>query len=302
MTKLSPIAIFSYNRIDHLKKSLESLQKNTLAPQSDLYIFSDGAKNADDINKIEQIREYLKSITGFNKVNLIYSKENKGLANSIIQGVSEVLKHHDRIIVLEDDLLLSKDFVEYMTNALDYYRNSEKVFSISAYCAPINIKNYNQDVFFFRRINSWGWATWKNRWDSVDWQLKDFGEFIFDRRKRNEFDEGGKDLTMMLLKYKLGVIDSWAIRFNFACFKQKKLNLYPAKSKVLNLGIDNSGTNTRRTRKFDTNINDNKINQECFVEEDNELKKIYSRFYRPSMYRRLINLYKLNKYINRNKK
>ena len=301
MENLSPIALFAYNRADHISKCIESLQKNPLAIKTELYIFSDGPKNIKDTAKVQDVRSILNSATGFKQVHILISEENKGLANSIIQGVTMVLDKHEEIIVLEDDLSVSTDFIDFMNSALEKYKNESKVFSVSAYCAPIKVSNYEKDTFFFRRINSWGWATWKDRWKSVDWEIKDFNEFIISSQKRKAFNSGGMDLSMMLLKNRRGIINSWAIRFNYACFKQNKLNLYPLKSKVTNSGIDNSGTNTRKSKKFDTVVNHGKVSFDAPIEENKLLSKIYMKYLSPSIIRRIINWWKIKSYISRNK-
>ncbi|MDF1550350.1 MAG: glycosyltransferase [Bacteroidales bacterium] len=295
----APVALFVYNRLDHLKLSIASLQENPLAWASDLYLFSDGPKDDEDIDRVLKVREFIQSISGFKEIYIFENEKNQGLANSIINGISVVLQEHDKIIVLEDDLLVSSDFLQYMNEALDFYEDKNEVFSISAYCAPFKLNNFEQDTFFFSRINSWGWASWRNRLDNVDWEVKDFNDFIKNKKLRKEFNLGGKDLTTMLLKYKTGIIDSWAIRFNYACFKQKKLNLYPTNSKILNLGIDNSGTNTKKTKKFDTYLKHNKVSFFNEVKEDLIIRELYSNFLSPSIFRQLINKYKILKYIKR---
>jgi len=295
--ELAPIAIFTYNRPKHLKKTIESLQINELAKNTELYIFSDGPKKPEDNELISEIRQYVNQINGFRQLHIIEQETNLGLAKSIIKGTSDILSKFNEIIVLEDDLIVSNDFIEFMNLALFKYKNEEKVFSISAYCAPIKISDYKYDTFFFQRINSWGWATWKDRWASVDWELKDFEEFIANLQKRKAFNNGGKDLSMMLLKYKLRIINSWAIRFNYACFKQGKLNLYPVKSKISNSGLDNSGTHTRKSSKFDVDLNHEKVVFDAQIEENALISKTYMKFLSPSLFRQMINWFKIKRYL-----
>ena len=297
---LVPIAVFSYNRLTHLEKCIESLKRNALSCESELYVFSDGPKTVGDEIKVDKIRTFIKKINGFKQVKYHFADKNKGLASSIISGVSEVIEEHGKIIVLEDDLTVSHDFIDYMNKALEFYEEQERVFSISAYCAPIQFNNYDKDVFFYQRINSWGWGTWRNRWNLVDWELNDFDSFLSDKFKRWEFNSGGTDLTMMLLKYKMGLIDSWAIRFNYACFKRNKLNLYPVKSKILNLGTDDSGTHTRKSTKFDTLISSEEVTFVDLIEENEKIKITYSAFLSPSIFRRLINKYKIWRFLLKN--
>jgi glycosyltransferase involved in cell wall biosynthesis len=299
--QLAPIAIFTYNRLKHLRQTIESLQRNGFAKDSELFIFSDGPKKDSDKQIIVEIRQYLKTIVGFKKIQVFERESNFGLAKSIITGLSDLFSLYAEVIVLEDDLTVSIDFIEFMNSALNLYQNKEKVFSISAYCAPIQIPDYPFDTFFFQRINSWGWATWKDRWNSVDWELKDFNQFIASPIKRKAFNRGGKDLSMMLLKCKLNVISSWAIRFNYACFKQGKLNLYPLRSKVSNSGLDNSGTHTKKSTKFDVDVDHEHVEFNAPVEETKMISRIYMKFLSPSLIRQLINCFKIYRYILLNK-
>jgi hypothetical protein len=297
MQNLSPIAIFAYNRPQHLKKCIESLQENPLARDSKLFVFCDGPKSSHDIEKTDQVKSVLSGLKGFTDIEIHYSPNNNGLARSIIKGVSHVLEMYEDIIVLEDDLVVSPDFIEYMNQALELFRNQMEVFSISGYCAPIPIKNYTFDNFFYQRINSWGWASWKNRWTMVDWELNDFNEFFRKKTNREKFNKGGKDLSMMLLKYKSGKIDSWAIRFNFTCFKNNMLNVYPVNSKVANCGLDNSGTHTKKSGKFDTQISNKKVRFNAPIAENKEIAKTYSKFLSPGLFRQFINRIKIYSYL-----
>ena len=136
----SPIILFTYNRLYHVQKTVASLLKNIEAKYSDLYIFSDGPKNSKDTEIIQNVRKFLKTITGFNKIKIIERNENMGLANSIISGVSEILKLHDTVIVLEDDMLTSPYFLQFMNDALSIYQDEDAVVSIHGYIYPIKEK------------------------------------------------------------------------------------------------------------------------------------------------------------------
>ncbi len=298
MNKFAPIVIFCYDRVEHLKKTVESLLKNVEAKQSILYIYSDGYKNEADKNLIQNVRDYIDTIEGFKAIYKIKRNKNFGLANSIISGVSEVINKHGSIIVLEDDLQVSKDFILYMNKALEYYKNQTNIFSISSYCAPIRIPaDYTFDTFLFNRINSWGWACWQDRWDTVDWEMSYFEKFIKDKKKRKEFSKGGLDLNIMLLKQFTGKIDSWAIRFNYAGFEQKKYTVYPVVTKVLNIGADGSGTNVGKTTKYNNIIIESNIKFSDKLKPNSTICKNYRDFFKPSIYRRIINFFKIRLYI-----
>lgn len=239
---LSPIVLFVYNRLDNTIQTIEALKKNNLAKESKLFIFSDGSKNKKDEKKVLAVRKYIKSINGFKKVKVYESKKNKGLANSIIEGVTKIINKYEKIIVLEDDIVTSKYFLKYMGDALNFYETEQQIFSITGYNRPKHLmkfpKNYNNDIYFNPRTSSWGWGTWKDRWDSVDWKVKGFEEFKNSKKQINEFKKIGPDLPQMLFDWKEGKNDSWAVRFSYSCFKQNKLNVYPVISFVKNIGFN----------------------------------------------------------------
>lgn len=296
--ELAPIAIFAYNRLNHLQQTIESLQKNKLACKSELYIFSDAAKNKSEIEKVEKLRTYIYKIEGFKKVYIIERNTNFGLAKSIITGVTDIINKYNKIIVLEDDLIVSNDFIEYMNTALEFYQNNENIFSISAYSGAIDIpKNYSNDIFLLKRINSWGWASWGNRWQTVDWEMNYFKDFIKDKKQRKQFNKSGLDLSIMLLKQYQKKINSWAIRYNYACFQQNKLNIYPVGTKVINIGADGSGSNLGKTAKFNNKLKSKHIKFENNISENKEISANYSNFLKPSLIRRIINLLKISLFL-----
>ena len=159
----APIALIVYNRLTNTKETVNALSKNMLAKESDLTIFSDGPKADKDIEKVNEVRNYLKTITGFKSITIIESAVNKGLAASIISGVTEIVNKYTRIIVLEDDLVTSPYFLTYMNDALEMYENEEKVASIHGFIYPV--KKELPETFFIKGADCWGWATWKRAWD-----------------------------------------------------------------------------------------------------------------------------------------
>ncbi len=244
-TSPKPLVIFAYNRLDDFIKTVEALGKNELARQSELYIFSDGAKEEKDINVVLKIRNYSKQITGFKKVYCHFAPANKGLANSIIHGVSLVLENNDSVIVLEDDLVVSSNFLHYMNQALIEFKTDSKVFSIAGYGPQIKIPvDYPFDNYFTKRASSWGWATWRDRWEIIDWEVSDYETFALDNKAKREFNKMGSDMSQMLKKQMLGEINSWAIRWCFHQFKYQLFTVYPLSSKVLNIGFGKSATHT----------------------------------------------------------
>jgi len=292
MSKLAPIILFAYNRLTHLQQAVMSVQMNVLAIESDLFIYSDGPKNSEDSIKVKSVREYLKTISGFKTIRIIEKEHNNGLANSVIAGVTEVLQKYPKVIVVEDDLRVSVDFLSFMNAALDFYSQNPQVFSISGYNFPIDIPtNYHYDVYLSYRASSWGWATWRDRWNKADWEVRDYQEFKKDRSAQRLFNRGGEDLTPMLHKQMKGVIDSWAIRWAYSHFKNDAYCIFPVISKVNNIGKDGSGTHSRKTHKYDVDINI--VNREFVLTNNlkvnNGILHNFKKVVCPSIIRRLLN-------------
>jgi len=299
MHEIYPIVVFCFNRPVHLQKTLDALKLNYLSSLSDLFIYSDGPKHSNDESKVQLVRDIISNIEGFKSVNVINRESNMGLAASVISGVNEVLDKYDACIVLEDDLETSPYFLTYLNEALNYYKGNTNIFSVSGFCPPIHIpKEYKYESFLFPRINSWGWGTWKDRWVKVDWEVKGFHEFIYDKGLRSKLAEQGADLPIMLLKQQQGKIGSWAVRFNQACFNSGATNIYPVCSLVRNLGADGTGTHMRSSDKFFVKLCRNSLSS-LNLSYSEIINIRFRRFYNPSLYRRFINYIKILLYIRR---
>lgn len=248
---MSPIAIFAFNRLEPLKSTVASLLANPESRESDLYVFVDGARNdrPQEEEMVAAVKEYVESIEGFKSLTYRFSPTNKGLGASIIAGVSEVISTHGTAIVLEDDLTVQPDFLKFMNYGLTAYRDCAKVWSICGYSNKVKIrKDYQYDAYFSTRSSSWGWATWSDRWNSIDWTFERWDKW---KRHAGSFNKwGGSDCFSMLARCREGKNKSWAIRFCFNQFLQDKLSLFPIKSLVANNGFDGSGTNCRRWSRF----------------------------------------------------
>lgn len=252
---LAPIVLFTYNRLFETRKTIEALQKNHLANDSELFIFSDGSKNESNAKKVEEVREYLKSIDGFKNIKIKEFETNKGLANSIIDGVTEIINIYGKVIVLEDDLISSPNFLDFMNQALDYYKNSTEIISISGYTLPLkSLKSFESDYYFGYRASSWGWGCWKDRWDVIDWKVEGYDQFMIDKSKKETFKRGGSDMVKMLYNWKNGLNDSWAIRFCFHQFINDTKTVFPSISKIQSIGYSKEATNTVNTKRFITEL------------------------------------------------
>lgn len=247
----APVIIFAFNRPNALKNTVQSLLQNEEAKKSDLYIFVDSPRTnkPGESEKVHAVQMYANSIKGFKSVNCFFSIKNKGLGDSIIQGVTQIINKYGKAIVLEDDLVFASNFLAYMNQGLDKYKDEKQVFSICGYSNKVKIpKGYKYDTYFCTRSSSWGWGTWADRWNSVDWELKDWGKYSKLGKAFNKW--GGSDCFRMLRSVKEGWGNSWAIRFCFSQFLQNKFSLFPIISKVKNNGFDGEGTNCKKWSRF----------------------------------------------------
>ena len=245
----APVILFAFNRPDLLRSCLKALCDNQEAERTPLYIYVDGARNDKEAEKVAEVLEVARTAKGFASVKVVSSGTNKGLGASIIAGVSEVMNLHGRAIVIEDDLVVTGNFLAYMNQFLDKYEDEKQVFSICGYSLDVNPpESYTADTYFCHRSSSWGWGSWKDRWESVDWNPSE--ESII--RYGKAFNRwGGSDCKGMLLGWKKRKNTSWAIRFCFSQFIQDKPSLFPVRSLVNpDAGFSGDGTNCRKYSRF----------------------------------------------------
>jgi hypothetical protein len=292
---LAPIVLFVYNRPDHTRRTVEALLKNSLAAQSDLWIFADGAKkeqnaNRRDVEQVQAVRDYLRKISGFGQITIVEQAQNFGLAQSVIRGVSQVIGQSGKAIVMEDDMVCTTDFLQFMNEALQKYESNPSIFSISGYTYPMAIPaEYTSDVCLLPRGSSWGWGTWADRWEKVDWDVRDYTTFLRDKEAISAFTRGGEDLLYMLQKQQKGMISSWAIRWTYAHYKNHAYCLSPVQPKIHNIGADGSGTHLGRTSRYDATLHETTYRLPDDPQPDERLLHNLRRFFKPSPIRRLIN-------------
>lgn len=292
--ELAPIVIFAYNRADHLERTIMALKENKEAKESVCYIFSDGYKNEKGREKVLRVREYIKSIPQeyFKELIVIESSKNKGLAKSIIAGVGEVISRHGKAIVVEDDVITAKNFLKFMNAALDFYKENSRVWSIGGYTVPMEIPvGYNKDILAVQRCSSYCWATWYDRWQKIDWEIKEYKKFRFNFFARHSFNRYGTDRALMLDDQMNKRVDSWAIRFDYNMWKNNSINILPCKSLSNNIGHDGSGTHSKITQEEDVFAIDLKENQKELAFDNVDLvegiRKRYVRFFNMSLYQRI---------------
>ena len=276
----APIALFVYNRPDHTRCTVEALQKNALAQQSDLFVFSDACKSEAQAEPVNKVREYIRRIDKFKSVTIVERKTNLGLARSIIEGVTATVEKYGRIIVLEDDMVTSPYFLSYMNEALDRYAGDDRIVSIHGYVYPVG--QPLPEAFFLPGADCWGWATWRRGWACFNSD----GQFLLDEMKRrkliNAFDFNGTYPYSKMLEGQIkGTNDSWAVRWYASAFLAGKLTLYPGRSLVHNIGNDNSGTHSVESADLNANLTNTPIDlKNLVIEPSQESRQAFEAFFR----------------------
>lgn len=250
VTDLAPIVLFVYNRPDHASRTLASLAANSLARDSDLIIYADGPKKPEHEASVRAVRELVRSVTGFRSIRIVERETNFGLAKSIISGVSEVCAERGRVVVVEDDLETSPDFLGFLNAGLERYRDEPRVLQISGYAYPAHDRS-TADAFFLPMVSCWGWATWSRAWAKFDPAMKALTRLDGDREARRRFNvDDCYDYYGMACQQRQGKIDSWGIRWQLSLFEHQGLVLYPRETLVRNAGVDKTGTHGAGESRF----------------------------------------------------
>ena len=242
---LAPVAVFVYKRLDFLKILISSLKNNYLSKKSVIFIFSDGWKNEYDKEKVLSVRKYIANILGFKKVFIILRPNNFGLSKNIIDGINFVLKKNKKIIVLEEDLKLSKNFLNFINSGLKIYEREKKVASINGWFFPLGYKKNIPDTFFIRGADCWGWGTWRRAWNKFDSN----GQRLFNKIRKNKLEKlynfNNSFNYMKMLQDQINKKNqSWAIRWYASIFLENMYTLHPRLSLVENIGTKN-GENSK---------------------------------------------------------
>ncbi|MFT7091836.1 MAG: hypothetical protein ACJAXW_003278 [Candidatus Azotimanducaceae bacterium] len=267
----APIALFVYNRPVHTRRTIAALGQNTLALESDLIIFSDGARAGSE-TEVKEVRKYLATVSGFRDVKVIERDSNYGLARSITTGVTDLIETFGEVIVLEDDMVTSPGFLAYMNEGLNFYRSISKVWHISGWCFPVEVKgDQKKDVYLWRGMNCWGWATWADRWQHYN---NDPDQHLsWPRQYRREFDLNDSGLFWSQMeanrKHK---INTWAVYWYATIYQHDGLCADPYAPMLQNIGIDGSGHHfspADHVEMLPMSLKLNHFNFEDHVEENN---------------------------------
>ncbi len=276
----APILLLAYNRPQHMTETLRTLAANELAAESQLFVYSDAPRTADDAAAVDTVRRQLAEVTGFLHVTVVERNENMGLARNVIDGVTALTERFGRVIVVEDDLVLAPHFLRFMNDALETYRDEPRVGHIQA--CDFTQDASLPDTFLIRWTGSWGWATWQRAWKMFNPDGRDLLRQLEERRLCREFDFGGKyGYTRMLRRQIAGLNDSWAIRWNATLFLADMLSLNVGRSLVRNTGFDGSGTNCGGGGLYDSLLYADVLHVEKIspIEENTEARRAYERYY-----------------------
>ncbi len=265
MTKLqntyAPIILFVYNRPDHLLLTLDALYSNELAKQSDLYVYCDAPKRIEHEAGVMEVKKIVRAISGFKSVNITYREKNMGIAVSIVNGVSEILTKNESCIIVEDDIVVSPQFLRFMNDSLAYFKDDMRISTISGYTYPHKIlkfpKNYEKDIFFNMRIMPWGWATWANRWTDIRWDSEYYQIIRTDVALRSEFNKMHPSMSTWLINKLNTRSDTWSIQMSFYYMQKNMYSVYPTHSFTNNIGNDKSGS----TKQYKPYFIHKKLNQ-----------------------------------------
>lgn len=291
--KLAPIILFVYNRPSHTRQVIKALLNNPLAKESEIFIYSDAPKNQEAQGKVKEVREYIHSIIGFKNIMIIERERNFGLADNIIDGVTNVVNQYEKIIVLEDDIVVSHVFLEYMNNSLNHYEKESRVWSISAWNYPLDPNPIQEDTFFWRIPHCWGWATWKDRWQyfkrDIQWVEKNF-------TKKDIYQinlEGVMDFWEHFLLNKQGKIKTWAIFWYLMAYKHNALTLMPKFSYIKQIGFDGTGVHCGEDQTMANSIIWDKYpiaypQENCEKKENLRILQIFYKKIKRTLIRRVI--------------
>ena len=277
---LAPILLFVYNRPEHVRRSIESLLRNELAAQSELFIYADAAKDEAAESTVAEVRQYIKGIKGFKSVHITERERNWGLANNVIDGVTTLVNQYGRVIVLEDDLIVAPYFLQFMNDALETYKDSQEVGHIQA-CDFTHDPSL-PDTFLIKWTGSWGWATWDRAWKNFNPNGKELLRQLEERKLTRTFDfNENYRFTRMLRRQIEGKNNSWAIRWNASLFLADILSLNVGRSLVQNEGFDGSGTNCGGGGLYSSNLWMHPLTVKHIfpLTENKEARKAFERYY-----------------------
>lgn len=287
----APVCVFAFRRPVHTRRTLSALAMSPVASQTALTVFIDGPRDSEDIEQVRQVVDIAKLQTGFASVEVVAREENAGLAQSIEEGVSRMMAEHGRAIVVEDDIVTSPAFLNYMNAALDHFAETPEVWHIAGYNEPIAANRDRRGAALWRFMSCWGWASWADRWHHFE---RDPSELIasFTPEDIHRFNlDGAHDFWSQVLANERGDLRTWAVFWYATIFRNNGLCLSPHFSYTENIGFDGSGTHGFTSDSF----LQNSLNLDMvpplpdLIEEDTDaLARLQAYYtYRPNRLQRL---------------
>ena len=244
-TPSAPVALFVFNRPEHARRGLQALAANPEFESSPLHIFCDGARHVGEADAVEAARRVAREWPHPDK-HVHEAPANRGLAGSIIGGITALCRSHGRVIAIEDDLLVSPYFLHYMNSALDRYADDERVMHVTGYMWPVALPT-DRETVLLPFMASLGWATWDRAWRHFDADMRGYPALKRNRAARSRFDlHGSYPYFSLLERQRAGKVDSWAIRWYLSVFEAGGLALFPTRTQIVNTGFDGSGTHQAR--------------------------------------------------------
>jgi len=255
MKVYAPVLVMVYDRLDSLKKCIQSLQNCEEAKDSVLYISSDAAYKSQDDEKIEAVRKYIQTITGFQRVIPITPKENRGLNGAYNAAIDLIFKEHDTFIFLEDDIIVAPNFLKFINEGLKFYKEEPKVMSISGFSHSVFFKvndSAKEEVYFTQRWCPWGFGSWKDKMLKVHaLSLEELSQDMENKGFVKKLDGIGVDLYTAFQR-KLYKQEPLVLDYRYVHYMVKN-DLYtatPYTTKTFNIGNDGQGTRTKKNEKY----------------------------------------------------
>lgn len=259
------LLLFTYNRSYHTEQVVNALVRNTVLPEK-LFVFQDGKRHDGDDCEWEKVNKLIRTIDWCDK-EIIISEYNKGLANSIVSGINYVFQEYDAIIVLEDDCVPTSNFMNFMCQCLKKYQNNKKVFTINGYSYPVMLEKKQYDVYGGGTIGTWGWATWKDRWDIYKRDYELIKKMRQEEATSRNLARWGSDLEEMVVGNVRGTHDSWAVFWALNVIEKEGICVNPYESFIRNIGMDGTGVHCGITEQYNVTCIDEKKSEFMLPEE-----------------------------------
>lgn len=279
MTQSAPVALFAWQRPWHTQQVLDALAANARAAETDLFVFVDGPRHDRETDRVTEVISIAENAVGFKSVSVQAAPRNLGLSRSITGGVTSVLQHSETVIVVEDDIVVSRSFLDYMNSHLELYANDPAVASIHGYVYPH--RGDLPPTFFIAGADCWGWATWRRAW----MQYRAEGGALLDELQRRNlmdtFDFGGSAGYGDMLRDQIaGQNDSWAVRWYASALLGGMYTLYPNRSLATNIGSDGSGSHGGVSSAFDVEVSNDPVPAVRVPIEDSAIgRQAFSEFF-----------------------